>query len=54
MAEVSYEFTPEKDNWTATLYYIVTPLRGWNEPLRKHCRMAVEKSIFSGNLRLAE
>ena len=54
MAEVSYEFTPEKDNWTATLHYIVTPLRGWNEPIRKYRRMAVEKSIFSGNLRVAE
>lgn len=53
-AEVSHEFVPETDKWTATLHYIVTPLRGWNEPIRQNCRMDVMKSIFSANLRMAE
>ena len=52
-AEVSHEFVPESDKWTATLHYIVTPLRGWNEPIRQNCRMDVMKSIFSANLRAA-
>lgn len=52
--EVSHEFAPATDQWMATLYYIVTPLRGWNEPIRKYCRMDVMESIFSGNLRAAE
>lgn len=52
-AEVSHEFVPETDKWTATLHYIVTPLRGWNEPIRQNCRMDVMKSIFSANLRAA-
>ena len=52
-AEVSHEFVPETDKWTATLHYIVTPLRGWNEPIRQNCRMDIIKSIFSANLRAA-
>ena len=45
-----HEFVPAKDDWTATIHFIVTPLRGWNEPIFKGGRMDIQKFIFSANL----
>ena len=48
--EISHVFIPKNDDWRATLHFIVTPLRGWNEPIFKGYRMGVMKFIFSANL----
>ena len=50
ITELSLVFVPENDNWQATLHFIVTPLRGWNEPIRKNYQMDVIKFHFSANL----
>lgn len=49
-AELSLVFVPTKDDWTATIHFIVTPLRGWNEPIFNDYRMDVMKFLFSANL----
>lgn len=48
--EFSFVFIPKKEDWNATLHFIVTPLRGWNEPIFKDYRMDVMKFLFSANL----
>ena len=48
--ELSFVFIPKKEDWNATLHFIVTPLRGWNEPIFKDYRMDVMKFLFSANL----
>ena len=48
--ELSLVFIPKNDDWKATLHFVVTPLRGWNEPIRKGYRMDVTKFLFSANL----
>ena len=45
-----HEFVPATDDWTATIHFIVTPLKGWNEPIFKGGRMDIQKFIFSANL----
>ena len=49
-AGLSLVFVPTKDDWTATIHFIVTPLRGWNEPIFNNYRMDVMKFLFSANL----
>ena len=49
-AELSLVFAPTKDDWAASIHFIVTPLRGWNEPIFNCYRMDVMKFLFSANL----
>ena len=49
-AEISLVFIPTKDDWAASIHFVVTPLRGWNEPIFKDYRMGVMKFLFSANL----
>ena len=52
---LSYEFTPEKDDWKATLSYIVTPTKGTGEVIfRSYNGLIVVKSFFSSNVRLPQ
>lgn len=51
LVEISFRFTPAKDDWTATIHYIVTPVRGWNERLDKYARLSTDKTYFTANLR---
>ena len=49
-AGISLVFIPTKDDWAASIHFVVTPLRGWNEPIFKDYRMGVMKFLFSANL----
>jgi hypothetical protein len=52
---LSYVFTPEKDDWKATLYYIVTPTQGTGEVFfRSYNGLVIVKSFFSSNVRSAQ
>ena len=53
LVDFTLKFTPVKDNWSATLHYIVTPIRGWNERLDKYARLSTDKTYFTANLREA-
>lgn len=49
---LSYDFTPEKDDWKATLYYIVTPTNGKGEVFfRSPNGLIVVKSLFTTNIK---
>ena len=45
-----HEFIPATDDWSATLHFIVTPLKGWNYPIFKGGRMDIQEFLFSANL----
>ena len=46
-----HEFTPDKDDWKATLYYIVTPTQGKDEVFfRSYNGLMIVKSFFSANV----
>ena len=48
--EFSYRFIPAKDDWRATLHFILTPTVGWDEYFIKERFMDITDSRFSANL----
>lgn len=50
---VSHTFQPQKDGWEATLYYLVTPLRGYGEYLMNSDsqRLIIGDTVFTANVR---
>ena len=49
--EFSCEFTPADDSWQATLHYLVSPLRGRGEFLKKTGHLVIWYTKFTANAR---
>ena len=49
----SHTFHPIKDRWEATLYYLVTPLRGYGEYLMNadSQRLIIGDTVLTANVR---